>query len=357
MTINISLTAPINQLSYGLVSQNIIKALTDQGVNVSLFPINTIRQEDVIGQNVEVITKAIKNAEFFQPDASSLRVWHQNNLAQHVGSGLRIGFPFFELDQLTDLEKHHLNSVDRLFVASKWAKTVLERHLDNPDVRVVPLGVNRDIFKELPLPISDRITFINIGKWEVRKGHDIIPEVFHNAFKDVDDVQLIMCCDNPFLNHEEKNKWISSYKNILGNKVTILPRVSTQQELVQLIQAADCGIFPARAEGWNLDLLEVMSCGRHAITLNYSAPTEYCNNDNSYLIEIEKVVPAYDGKWFFNQGNWAHLGQKQLDDLSSSLRSFYEKQKANRTLNYSGIATARNFTWNNTANHVIKNIF
>jgi hypothetical protein len=35
-----NLVAPINKLSYGYVSVNILKALTDLGVNVSLFPIN-----------------------------------------------------------------------------------------------------------------------------------------------------------------------------------------------------------------------------------------------------------------------------------------------------------------------------
>ena len=74
---------------------------------------------------------------------------------------------------------------------------------------------------------------------------------------------------------------------------------------------ADCGIFPSRAEGWNLDMLEMMALNKSIITTNYSAHTEFCNKDNSFLIDISETEPANDGKWFFGQGNWAKIGEEQ----------------------------------------------
>ena len=51
----------------------------------------------------------------------------------------------------------------------------------------------------------------------------------------------------------------------------------------------DCGVFPARAEGWNLELLEMMSCNKPVIATNYSAHTEFCDDKNCMLIDIEDM--------------------------------------------------------------------
>jgi hypothetical protein len=42
-----------------------------------------------------------------------------------------------------------------------------------------------------------------MGKWEVRKGHDILVELFNDAFMSTDDVELWMCNHNPFYTKEE----------------------------------------------------------------------------------------------------------------------------------------------------------
>ena len=64
----------------------------------------------------------------------------------------------------------------------------------------------------------------------------------------------------------------------------------------------DCGVFPARAEGWNLELLEMMSCGKNVIATNYSSHTEFCNSENCMLVETTELEDAHDGKWFRGQG-------------------------------------------------------
>ena len=71
---------------------------------------------------------------------------------------------------------------------------------------------------------------------------------------------------------------------------------------------ADCGVFPAKAEGWNLDLLEMMSCGKSTIATNYSGHTEFCNKENCYLVDLPEMETAEDGKWFRGQGEWGKIG-------------------------------------------------
>ena len=45
-----------------------------------------------------------------------------------------------------------------------------------------------------------------------------------------------------------------------------------------------------------------MALNKPIITTNYSAHTEYCTADNAYLINIDGLTPAEDGKFFDGSG-------------------------------------------------------
>ena len=342
---------PINQLGYGVAGLNILKALQVEH-NVAL---HMIGQPQVTNQaDADAVTKGVETSKMFDPEAPCIKIWHQNQMAERVGRGTFIGFPIFELDTFTDLERHHLNSCDRLFVCSQWAKDVLT---GNPYpfytgvTDVVPLGVDMNIFKPATPRNNNKTIFFNCGKWEIRKGHDILIEAFRMVEAHDPNVELWMMCSNPFNSPEENAKWHQLYSH---PKVKIIPRAETQQEVYNIMSQVDCGVFPSRAEGWNLELLEMMAAGKHVITTDYSAHTEFCTKENSGLVPIEEKEPAHDGKWFFGQGNWAKIGQHQLFDLSLKMQKFAQNKKG--TLNESGIETAKRFSWQSTAQQITERI-
>jgi glycosyltransferase involved in cell wall biosynthesis len=141
--------------------------------------------------------------------------------------------------------------------------------------------------------------------------------------------------------------------------ITVLPRAATQRDVAAIMRDADCGVFPARGEGWNLDALEMLSCGRHVIATNHGGHTEFLNADNAFLIEIDALEPAADPEWMpqFSSrkaGEWAHLGPRQLDQLVEHLRAVHERtQCGDRSPNRAGIATAERFSWARTAEAVV----
>ena len=157
-----------------------------------------------------------------------------------------------------------------------------------------------------------------------------------------------MMCENPFNSPEEDARWRQLYNN---PKVKIIPRAETQQEVYNIMSQVDCGVFPSRGEGWNLELLEMMSLGKHVITTGYSAHTEFCNDENSALVKIDELEPAFDGKWFFGQGEWAKIGQQEIFDLGLKMQRFITEKKA--TLNEAGMQTAQKFSWENTARRIL----
>ena len=344
----INLQAPINQLGYGVASLNILKALQDKA-EVSLFPIG---QPQFTNQtDADAVRKGMETAQTFDPQAPCIKIWHQNQMAERIGSGKFIGFPIFELDTFNDLEKHHLNSCEHLFVCSKWAKNVClyQTRLWPYRIHVVPLGVDAELFPPAPVRQDDKTIFFNCGKWEIRKGHDILIKAFEKVLQHGEDAELWMMCSNPFNSEEENSRWHQLYSH---PKVRIIPRADTQAEVYNIMSQVDCGVFPSRGEGWNLELLEMMSAGKHVVTTNYSAHTEFCTEENSGLVTISDVEPAFDGKWFFGQGNWAKITQHTEFDLYMKMMKFILDKKG--TLNEAGIKTAKKFSWENTVNQILE---
>jgi glycosyltransferase involved in cell wall biosynthesis len=345
----LNLQAPINQLGYGVAGINILKALQAEGVEVSFFPIG---QPQVTNQeDATAVRKGMEAASTFDPNAPCVKIWHQNQMAERIGSGKFIGFPIFELDIFNSQEKHHLSSCEHLFVCSEWAKQVCLNNLDRGEhrIHVVPLGVDAELFPPAPARQDDKTIFFNCGKWEIRKGHDILINAFKKVLEHGENAELWMMCTNPFNSPEEDARWHQSYNH---PKVKLIPRADTQAEVYNIMSQVDCGVFPSRGEGWNLELLEMMAAGKHVVATDYSAHTEFCTKENAGLVSISDVEPAFDGKWFFGQGNWAKIGAHEQMDLSMKMMKYILDKKG--TVNQSGIETAKKFSWQNTAREMIK---
>ena len=75
---------------------------------------------------------------------------------------------------------------------AEWAKGVVEKEVPGSRVDVAPLGVDVSIFKPQEIEPRSTTVLLNIGKWEIRKGHDILWESFNEAFNESDDVELFL---------------------------------------------------------------------------------------------------------------------------------------------------------------------
>lgn len=343
----------INKTGYGVASLNILKELYSL-YNLVYFPIGKVYLETQ--QDVDFVKRILQNQENFNPDANCLKIWHQFDLANRIGSkkSSYSAMSFFELDTLNKLEILHINCAEQIFVTSEWYKRILENHKVKPKIKVVPLGVDRNIFNpdKYDKPNNEKYVFLNLGKWEVRKGHDFLYDLIDKAFPDRSAELWLMPAEhtNTYTSKEETEQWHNLYNK---PNVKIFPTVKDHSGVAELISKADCCIFPSKAEGWNMELLESMSMGKPVITTNYSAHTEFCTKDNSYLVDIDETESAYDGKAFRGQGNWAKIGEKQIDMCIDYMRYLCHNRVSN---NPEGINTAKKFSWSNTANLIKKYI-
>ena len=349
----INLNCPINGTSYGYVSCNIIKELSKLGHDLRHIPIGQNSPDE---EFIESIYDTLLRWDFSY-DAPCLKIWHQNGLDSFYGKGIRIGMPIFELEKFNPIELHRLNNPDELFVCSKWAKQVIEDNIKDKigHTHVIPLGVDQSIFTPSPMPATVNTVFGNFGKFETRKGHDVLPIAFNKAFEKNDNVLLVMMPHNFFLNQDEINNWINSFKNTkLGDKIIFIGRQKSQKMVYTIMSQIHCGVFPSRAEGWNLEALELLACGKHLIITNTTAHTEFCNNSNSRLIEMQSgYEPAKDIKFFDGSFEWKKIGENEIDQMVHYLREVHQiTQDGGLNLNTAGIETANIYNWENTAKNI-----
>lgn len=344
----INLNVPINGTGYGITSTNIALSLDlIEDLEVSLFPIGN-RIHLLEQHHQPILASMIENSKTFGYDAPCLKIWHQHDLASGIGKGDYYVMPFFEVDKLPANEIHQINGADVMFTPSHWSKRVLEENGVNIPIYVCPLGVDEQVFKPRTglTPIKQNYTFIHVGKWEKRKGQDFLIKAFETAFTPQDDVELRLVPFNPFLTKEETEQWLEYVnKSPMRDKIKIYDRLPTQYDLANVISESDCGVYLSRAEGWNNEIPETMIMNKPVIATNYSAHTEYCTPDNCYLVDIDELEPAYDGKWFNGFGNWAKLGEKQLEQTVEHMRFVYNNKV---DTNPSGVVTGKKYSWKNT---------
>jgi glycosyltransferase involved in cell wall biosynthesis len=354
---NLNLLTGLDPIGYGYVGRAVLTELTRAGVQVALFPLSY--SVFLSHDPQDPVRLGLANSGKYDPAAPSVRIARARMLAEHVGRGKHVGFPIFELNRFDYAELHHLKQLDSILVCSKWAASVIAACGITLPTFVAPLGVDRSIFhaetRDEPRAPGPTV-FVNNGKWEWRKAHDFLFQAFRNAFTPGDNVVLKLLSRNPGLSDEANDSWAKLFLDSpIGTKVQIVPRQATQQQVAALLAECDCGVFPSRAEGWNLGLLECMSLGLNVIATNYSAHTEFAEPSNCRLVQVDETEPARNDEWLLGDGHWAKLGPPQMEQMVNHLREVHRlKQEDSLPRNHAGIATAEAFTWRRTAEALLQ---
>lgn len=332
--------------SYGLVTLGLIQELQLMGEDITIDPLNE-SSADITGFVIS------PNSKVYDYNAPCLMIDHQYRMRGSLGKGKRIGYTFFEMDQLTWLEVHALNSLHAVIVASEWAKEVAERSGVKVPVYVVPLAYNPDIFNPTKGRNPHKCTFLSIGKWEVRKDQDGIVDAFSKAFTD-EPVELVLSMDNPFLDQQFLEARKLNYKHKLRDKLVTIQRLPEQKQVARLINDSYCFVSHSKAEGACLPIIESLACGKFVISPKYSGESEFVTK-GCCITSHDGVEKANDGKWFgvspdVNNGNWC---KPSNESLIENLQSVYQQWKNEVDHNDQGLEHAKSFTVRKQAERIL----
>ena len=244
--------------------------------------------------------------------------------------------------------------IEYIFVPSEHTKKALYNTEGcipeiSSKVRVIPHGVNLDLF--YPKDKPETFTFIcNKGfrHLEDRGGIQYALQAYLEEFTNKDNVNFILKINPAYgipniqqLINEIKPKDRTDFASIQLNTDNI-----PYDKLVELYNKAHALVAPTRAEAFNIPGIEAMACGLPVITTNFGGQTDYCNEDNSWIIDGEMTEVTwelqYEGiKWL----------TPSITELKQSMRHAYGFRKDDLFKNKSNKAleTAKEFTWDKTA--------
>lgn len=251
-----------------------------------------------------------------------------------------------------------LQQVHQVWSPSHWGTEVLQAHgIETSRIRIVPEGVDTAVFNT-DAPALEALAqlpgtkFINVGKYEERKGTADLIRLFDRTFRS-EDVYLVLLSHNPFIAGFNLSKEVDGMNLNRRERILCIDPLPNQQLVASLYTACDVGVFPTRAEGWGLPITDAMACGLPVIVTQYSAVTEYFTDACGYGLgfELEPIKEKLFKTEDDDQGNWAKPKEKEL---VAALRLCAE---GGGDLNEKGVVAQQRivgqFTWQHAADRAL----
>lgn len=359
---NCNLYLPLNSLSFGFVSYNILREFYNRGISPNIFPVGG--QVDISAYNNEedfilwlnsCLSKAKKK---YNRDLPSASLWHINGSEMSVGNKNSL-MTFHECSGLTQTEVNILNNQNKVFVTSKYSKQVFEDHGVERPIVYTPLGFDSRHYKVLNKRAypKDKCAIYLGAKWEKRKSTDQAIRLLKKKYGNNPNFVIHLQVYNQHLDQNTNQALLS--QALEGNKpfnFNILAPVKTQNELNQCYNAIDIVLDLSKAESWSLPSFNCVALGKHAVVHNAPGISEWATPENSVLVESNGMEPAIDGIFFsgqgeFNIGNWFTFDENAA---SEALDRAVERWRVN-PVNEEGLKL-QNMTWFDSVNKIIENL-
>ena len=304
------------------------------------FALNTVGADDI---NIHFI-----NINAVPPGQAPLR-WPRL-------PGKNIHWAIFETTTLSTPQLDWLRSADLIFVPSAWGKQVLiQAGFDTENVCVIPEGVDPNKFHpnlRSAYQTDGIFRVLVVGKFEARKGFPELLEGYARAFADDPFCRLVLKSDSPWMKslgngiYEANREELKSQVKQAGiENVAFVDGDIDDDDMFHLYNNCDVLLFPSRAEGWGLPLIEAIACGIPVATTYYSGHTEFLAPVRNKVREINhSMVPVSDNG---NAGEWA---QATDEDIAASLLEMRQNINTYRARALDASATIRrNYSWQRAA--------
>ena len=359
MAINAQL--PVNSVSFGYVSYQILTELHKRNLDVNYFPIGPADVSSfnkITPEFVSWLQSAGSNAlKLFKKTDKTLRLWHINGSHESVGTD-QVLLTFMELDNITDTERNILNQQKAVIVTSEETKQVFIDGGVTVPVHYIPLGYDTTYFNKTNRKYyaDDVTSWLISGKCEARKKTPEVIRAWLKKFGNNNKHVLNLSIYNTFLKEEDNKAWFNQICE--GKKyfnVNYLPYVKTLSELNDIYNCADIVMDMSTAEGWSLPSFHTLGLGKHAIIHNASAMKGWANHENSVLVESSGKVVAKDGMFFsgegpFNVGNFWNWEEAALFEAFDKVLQRKQVSKVNQA----GLLIPKQFTWANTVDKILE---
>ena len=180
------------------------------------------------------------------------------------------------------------SAVDELWVPSQFVRTMyLDAGVEPERVHAIPNGVDLGAFHPARTPRGDEqpLRFLFVGGITVRKGLDVLLAAFDEAFRNRDDVELLIksaVAGGAYRGPGEDV--VDRARSLQLPPVQLLDDDMDTAQLAELYRSADVFVLSYRAEGFAMPALEAMASGLPTILTEGGPTDEFCPSDAGWRI-------------------------------------------------------------------------
>lgn len=362
---------------WGVCGKYIVKELsgkTDIKLLTEYFDFNNIGDEldyRLLKDRIvpESVYKEIKNSNSYRVEFPVLQSITGNTLkpeCPNLKGTVNVGYTFFEDNILPEAYiENGRKYFDVIVTGSAWCEEVL-RGYGLKNVTTIIQGIDPTIFNPLYPEkeyFRDRFVVFSGGKFELRKGQDIVIKAFKHLQDRYKDVMIV----NSWFNHWPEslntmrasphitfNATSNDYATVINqtfadngvdlNRVITLPPYPNIM-MQRIYKNSDVGLFPNRCEGGtNLVLMEYMACGKPVIASYNTGHKDVLTEKNS--IRIEKSISLTIAN---NNTDIATWEEPNLDETIEKLEWAYNNRTELRQTGKQAGEDLSKMTWQKTA--------
>ena len=297
----------------------------------------------------------------FKPDVNIVLCETNHHIFYDNYEGPKIAYNVWESTLQPQQYFNKLKEFDEMWVPSKWQRDcTIAQGYDPNKIKVVPEGVDVNTFfpdKESTHPLTkDKFTFFVAGRWDYRKSIKEIIETFIKTFDKNEPVELVLSVDNPFSNDglkttEERLK----HYGLEDDRIKIL-HFPPREEYIRLLKSCSVFVSCARAEGWNLPLIEAMACGTPSIYSDCSGQLEFAEG-NGIPVRISHELPVSASTYNHFNDNVGNYYEPDFNNLGEKMLSVYGDYKKYKSFSLVESEQIReDFSWERIAEIGIETI-
>lgn len=356
----LTFNVPINNVSFGQVSVNILKYLHSIGRDdINIFPIGNVSLNSYESNKEfnDWIVKSINEAaKKYSKNDKCFKLWHLNDSVASIGKE-QLLLTFYELDAPTR-EEINIAKNNHTAVTNKFTQQVFSDFGAKCDY--IPLFFDNDTFfdKGRTYYKDGRIVFNLVGKFEHRKHHKKTIQAWVKKYGNNRKYMLKCAIYNVFHNQDENAKmFLESIEGKTYFNVEYIPYMNSNSDYNDFLNAASIVIGMSGGEGWGLPEFQSVCLGKHSVIMNAHGYKEWADSENSVLVNPSGKISAVDGKFFkqngrYNQGN---IFDFNVDDFIDGCEAAIKRVESSPE-NLAGKSLAKKFTVENTSNSIIEKL-
>jgi glycosyltransferase involved in cell wall biosynthesis len=228
------------------------------------------------------------------------------------GDAYNIIYPMWELSKYPTVWAELLNRFDEVWAASKFTCESIRSAVRNPVIHMPVAGeirlstfLGRRYFR-IPESSFAFLFFFDFTSYIARKNPFAVLQAFEELCKQCPSQDLFLVIKFKGGEAGEKDyeffcDYISRYKN----RVLVIDKTLTDNEIRNLVRCCDCFVSLHRSEGVGLGLSAAMFLKKPVVATGYSGNLDFMTEENSCLVRYD-LCSVPDGAYPFSEGQvWA----------------------------------------------------